>query len=160
MSDNEPDIEDRDFNVRLTVSNIISSKQDEMFEQFDRLHRRGIHDDDVVKALRHIGEVDLLDAYAEWADIDIREDDNTTLNPVVPDPGDMPSYDDLEAAILSAYNEGVEKATAAVIAELVHQRETYSNGPYVDDSQDPAEMMVDGYVDAAGIAKAVIKALA
>lgn len=161
MSDNEPDIEDRAFNVRLTVSHIISSKQDEMFEQFDRLHRRGIHDDDVVKALRHIGEVDLLDAYAEWADIDIREDDNTTLNPVVPDPGDMPSYDDLEAAILSAYTEGIEKATAAVIAELVRQREEGGAfGVYVDDSRDPSEILVDGGVNVPAIAKAVIKALA
>lgn len=92
MTENTAPIEDRDANIRSTVSHIISSKQDEMFEQFDRLHRRNIHDDDVVKALRHMGEVELLDAYAEWADIDLREDDNTTMSPTVPDPGEAPSY--------------------------------------------------------------------
>lgn len=87
-----PDIEDRAANIRLTVSHIISSKQDEMFEQFDRLHRRNISDTDVVRALQSLHEPDLLDAYAEWADIDLREDDNTTMNPAVPDPGDAGSY--------------------------------------------------------------------
>lgn len=98
MTEIDSHIEDRPANVRLIVQNIISSKQDEMFEQFDRLHKRGINDDEVVTALRSLGDIDLMDAYAEWADIDIREDDNTTTNPVVPDPGDAPSYAAMGAA--------------------------------------------------------------
>jgi hypothetical protein len=130
MSDNEPDIEDRDFNVRLAVSNIISSKQDEMFEQFDRLHRRGIHDDDVVKALRHIGEVDLLDAYAEWADIDIREDDNTTLNPVVPDPGDAPSYTGMNLTNIDGTRFRAERS-AAGNWHVYKKRSAEDNGAFI-----------------------------
>jgi hypothetical protein len=99
MTETPAPIEDRAANIRLAVSHIISSKQDEMFEQFDRLHRRNIHDDDVVTALTQLHELDLLDAYAEWADIDLREDDNTTMNPVVPDPGDAPSYKALDLIV-------------------------------------------------------------
>jgi hypothetical protein len=92
MTETPAPIEDRAANIKDVVLHIITSKQDEMFDAFDRLHRRNIHDDDVVAALRTLGEEDLLDAYAEWGDIDIREDDNTTTNPVVPDPADAPSY--------------------------------------------------------------------
>ena len=95
-SQNTPDIEDRDANIRLTIEHIIEQKVQEMCAEFDRLHRRGIHDDDVVKALRSIGDIELLDDYAEWAEIDLREDDNTTTNPAVPDPGDAPSYAPLD----------------------------------------------------------------
>lgn len=101
MSHNEPDIEDRGANIRLTIENIISASHDALFERFDNLKKRGINDDDVVTALRYLEHDQLLEAYAEWADIDIREDDNTTLSPVVPDPADAPSYtalaDQLEA---------------------------------------------------------------
>ena len=98
-SQNTPDIEDRDANIRLTIQHIIDRKTEEMFNEFDRLHRRNIHDEDVVAALRYLGPVDLLDDYAEWAEIDLREDDNTTTNPAVPDPADAPSYTALEQAI-------------------------------------------------------------
>lgn len=92
MTENHaPDIEDRDANIRLTVQNIVSIKQDQMFEDFDRLHKRGIHDRDVIQALTTLGYVDLMDDYAEWAEIDISEDYATT-NPAVPDPGTADSY--------------------------------------------------------------------
>lgn len=98
---NEPDIEDREANIRMTVQSIIDSGLDAMFERFDKLKKRGINDDDMVAALRYLGDIEILDEYAEWGDIDIREDDNTTMNPAVPDPGDAPSYtalaDQLEA---------------------------------------------------------------
>lgn len=95
MTENQtPDIEDRAANIRLTVQNIISIKQDQMFEDFDRLHKRNIHDRDVVEALTTLGYVDLLDEYAEWAEIDLSEDYATT-NPAVPDPGDADSYRNL-----------------------------------------------------------------
>lgn len=95
MNHNEPDIEDRGANISLTIENIISASHDALFERFDNLKKRGINDDDVVTALRYLEHEDLLEAYADWADIDIREDDNTTLNPVVPDPADAPSYEAL-----------------------------------------------------------------
>lgn len=98
---NEPDIEDRGANIRLTVENIINSSYEALFERFDKLKKRGINDDDMVTALRYLEHEELLEAYAEWAEIDLREDDNTTMNPAVPDPGDAPSYtalaDQLEA---------------------------------------------------------------
>lgn len=97
----EPDIEDRGANIRMTVQSIIDSGLDAMFERFDKLKKRGINDDDMVAALTYLGDIEILDEYAEWADIDLRTDDNTTMNPVVPDPGDAPSYtalaDQLEA---------------------------------------------------------------
>jgi hypothetical protein len=96
MSDNElpklsPEAE-REAAISLAVGNCISAGYDFISQKFDDLHKRGYTDDDVVKALRDQGEADLLDWYAEWADIDLREDDNTTMDPVVPDPGDAPSY--------------------------------------------------------------------
>lgn len=96
MSDNElpklsPEAE-REASISLAVGNCISRGYDKISEDLDDLHKRGFTDDDIVKALREQGETDILDWYAEWADIDLREDDNTTTNPVVPDPGDAPSY--------------------------------------------------------------------
>lgn len=91
MTENAP-IEDRTANIREVVEHIINRKTEEMFEQFDRLHRRNIHDDDVIAALRHYGDIDLVEGYADWAEIDLREDDNTTTDPTVPDPADSPSY--------------------------------------------------------------------
>lgn len=82
----------REAEISLAVGNIISAGYDFISQKLDDLHKRNIHDDDVVKALRDQGESDILDWYAEWADIDLREDDNTTMNPVVPDPGDAISY--------------------------------------------------------------------
>lgn len=95
--------------VQLQIGIIISTLQDAMFERFDNLHKRGIHDNDVVHALRSMGEADLADSYIEWADIvdPDKEDDNTTTNPTVPDPSDAHSYSDLgkllERNALNAY---------------------------------------------------------
>lgn len=89
--DNTPDPADRSANIRMAVQMIIDSNLDAMFDRFDALKKRGINDNDMVEALRYLGDIELLDSYAEWGDIDLREDDNTTLNPVVPDP-DNPSY--------------------------------------------------------------------
>lgn len=121
MTENTEPIEDRDANVRLTVSRIIFSKQDEMFERFDGLKKRGITDTDLVEALRHLGEAELLDAYAEWADIDLREDDNTTLNPAVPDPGESFSYAPLEQAIAAGGGLSYTKADVEAAAEEIRE---------------------------------------
>lgn len=92
MTENTAPIEDRAANIKENVRYIIDRGLDAIYENFDRLHRRGIHDNDVVEALRDLGEEDILDGYAEWADIDLREDNNTTLDPIVPDPASAPSY--------------------------------------------------------------------
>jgi hypothetical protein len=96
MTETPAPIEDRDANIRLVVEHIIHTAYDGIYAQLDKLHRRNIHDDDVVKALRYLEHEEILEGYADWADIDIREDDNTTLSPIVPDPGNAPSYDALE----------------------------------------------------------------
>jgi hypothetical protein len=101
MPEETAPIEDRDANIRMTVQSIIDASLDAMFERFDQLKKRNINDDDMVAALRYLGDIELLDEYAEWADIDIREDDNTTTNPVVPDPGDAPSYEPLARVMAS-----------------------------------------------------------
>jgi hypothetical protein len=92
----EPNIEDRAANIRMTIDSIIQSGLDAMFERFDKLKKRGINDDDVVEALRYLGDVELLDDYAEWGDIDLREGGNTVLDETVPDPSGAPSYDALK----------------------------------------------------------------
>lgn len=92
MTESENPIEDRDANVRLTVSLVIQNGLDKIYADLDQLHKRNIHDGDIVKALRDMNEMDLLEGYADWAEIDLREDDNTTLDPTVPDPRDDPSY--------------------------------------------------------------------
>jgi hypothetical protein len=111
MTENTTPIEDREANIKERVRHIIERCYDQMFDAFDRLHKRNIHDDDVVSALRSLGENDILDQYAEWADIDLREDNNTTLDPVVPDPGEAPSYKALgEALGRSALNATLRNA--------------------------------------------------
>lgn len=150
MTENTSSIDDRAANIQQTVLHIINSKQDEMFDQFDRLHRRGIHDDDVVAALRHFGETDLLDQYAEWGDIDIREDDNTTLNPVVPDPMDADGNRQL------AHAHAVQQALDAIVEQLKkeQQRELYFDKDY-----DGEDAMLDGPVNLLELAQAVTKGL-
>lgn len=96
-----------------------ASLEDYMFERLDNLHKRGIHDNEVIRFLRKEGLNDVAARYIEWSgaiDPDA-EDDNTTMNPAVPDPGDASSYaelfaadginaDNLEQAIVQAAVEG------------------------------------------------------
>lgn len=98
---------ERDAMVSLAVGNCVSKGYDEICTYLDRLHERGITDAEIVASLREQHEMDLLDWYAEWAGIDIREDDNTTLNPVVPDPGEASSYSGLTPN-LEAYRTSVQ----------------------------------------------------
>lgn len=87
--------------IDLTIYTAISQSQDILFERFDMLHNKGINDDDVIRTLRKGGYTDLAESYIEWSgalDPDA-EDDNTTTNPAVPDPGDSPSYAALGKAI-------------------------------------------------------------
>jgi hypothetical protein len=99
MTETPAPIEDREANIRHTVEMIVDSGHEAIYERLDKLHKRNIHDSDVMRALRALGFGDVADGYADWAEVDEREDDNTTTNPVVPDPGDSPSYDALKQAM-------------------------------------------------------------
>lgn len=106
MTETPAPIEDREANIKENIRYIIDRGLDAIYENFDRLHRRGIHDNDVVKALRDLGEEDILDGYAEWGDLDLREDDNTTMDPTVPDPAG-PSRRELLAERLAGLTVGI-----------------------------------------------------
>jgi hypothetical protein len=72
-----------------------------MFDRVDHLHTAGITDTDVIRHLRKEGLGDLADRYIDWSgavDPDA-EDDNTTMSPAVPDPGDAESYKPLDEAL-------------------------------------------------------------
>jgi hypothetical protein len=103
MTDSSAPIEDRDANIRTIVAELLSEAYEDLFNRYDRLHKRNINDNDIIRALRQNGDGRVADDYIEWSgalDPDA-EDDNTTMNPAVPDPGDAPSYtalaDQLEA---------------------------------------------------------------
>lgn len=90
----------KDELLDLRISSIINSAEDAMFQKFDDLHKQGHNDDDVIRYLRKQGYTDYADAYIEWSgalDPDV-EDDNTTTDPTVPDPGNAASYDAMKGA--------------------------------------------------------------
>jgi hypothetical protein len=130
MTDNEPDIEDRGSNIRLTVEKIINASNELLFERFDMLKKRGINDEDLVEALRYLEHEELLEAYAEWAAIDIREDDNTTLNPVVPDPGDAPSYTAMNLTNIDGTRFHAERGTSGNW-HVYKKRNAQDNGAFI-----------------------------
>lgn len=88
----ETENQDRSEKVRERVSSIIRDAFSEMQRSFDDLETDGITGTEVVEALREIGEEEIRENYAAWAEIDIREDDATTLDPTVPDPVTASSY--------------------------------------------------------------------
>lgn len=96
--------------IRLRIANVISDSEELMFERLDNLHKLQITDTDVVNYLRTEGMEAVARRYAEWQDmpVDFAEDDNTTMNPRVPDPGDAPSYrsmaEELDAAGINDSN--------------------------------------------------------
>jgi hypothetical protein len=104
----------------------------------------------VVAALRYFGDIELLDGYAEWADIDIREDDNTTLDPTVPDPGDS----DTNKLIAESHKIGIVKAL--IIEQLKAEREKEL---YFDERYDREDAMLDGPVNLTDLARAIVKGL-
>ena len=81
-------------NAELRIGSIVRNAEDGMFERFDNLHKHNIDDDTIISVLRSNGRPELALQYIEWSgavDPD-SDEDNTTMNPVVPDPGDAPSY--------------------------------------------------------------------
>jgi hypothetical protein len=167
MPEETAPIEDRAENVKYRVDRIIDDGFDNIYAKFDQLHSKGIHDNDVVEALRALHQTDLLDGYAEWADIDLREDDNTTLNPVVPDPADAPSYadhplnkpaakpDQTDAA--EAQHAKLEQPLRDVVEAILVQ--LTEDGAYVDYADQLNEVVIDGTVDIVELAKRVTKAV-
>lgn len=86
--------ESHEAHARHRVYAIMSRHQDAAFEELDKLHKDGIHDNDVIRALREGGYEDEADAYIEWADCLDPDSDvsNATTDPRgVTDPGTNPS---------------------------------------------------------------------
>jgi hypothetical protein len=76
--------------IKLRIAKIITDSEELMFERFDNLHKFQITDTDVVDYLRTEGMEAVARRYADWQDLPIVfDEDNTTMNPVVPDPGDV-----------------------------------------------------------------------
>jgi len=131
---------------------IVSSFEEALFERLDKQHNKGIHDDEVIRFLRAEGHYLLATRYIEWAgalDPD-REDDNTTMNPAVPDPGDSPT----NQLIHEAHQIGVVKALITEQLKVERQKDLYFNEQY-----DRDEAMLDGPVNLTDLARAVVKGL-
>lgn len=89
------------IDIQLAVENIVSDSTDRMFERLDQLHKKGINDDDVTRALRYMGHNLLASAYQVWQNdgepLSEDEDGPTEYGAhLVTDPGDAPSYAPLE----------------------------------------------------------------
>lgn len=105
--------EDRKAEIRMIVSNLISEHDDRLFEAFDQLHKRDIHDDDVKAALWGLGAVELAEGYVDWMNdgepVTADEDGPTAQGEeLVTDPGDAPSYKDM--GTVSSLTEELTKA--------------------------------------------------
>lgn len=86
-------ISDKELHVRHLVYGIMNKHEERAFEELDHLHRRDIHDNEVIKALRDGGYRSEADAYIEWAHCIDPDVDPTPDGPeLVTDPGDSPSY--------------------------------------------------------------------
>lgn len=94
MSENtsETENQDRSGKVRGEVQSVLTRMYGNLYDSFDKLSQTGTTGAEIVEALREIGEEEIRENYAAWAEIDIREDDATTMDDVVPDPADAPSY--------------------------------------------------------------------
>lgn len=86
-----------DADIDMLMNRIVDHATQRLFESFDDLHKRNIHDDEVIHSLRRLGWRDLAEGYIEWSGaLDPDTVDNlSTLSETVPDPGDAHSYEDL-----------------------------------------------------------------
>lgn len=94
MSENTSETEnlDRRGKVRGRVQSLLIETYNELYRGLDALTELGYTGIEIVEALRDSGEEEIRENYAAWAEIDIREDDATTLDPTVPDPVISSSY--------------------------------------------------------------------
>lgn len=89
--------EDREASIRLTIQNLISDHDDRLYAEFDKLHKRGIYDDAINKALWSLGAIELAEGYLDWQNDGepVTADEDGPLDQgeqLVTDPGDAPSY--------------------------------------------------------------------
>lgn len=85
-------VTNHELHARHHVYAIMSRYQDQAFEALDKLHQRGIHDNDVIKALRDGDYRSEADAYIEWAGAIDPDVDPTPAGPeLVTDPCDSDS---------------------------------------------------------------------
>jgi len=119
----EQEITDHTLHVRHRVYAIMGKHQDQAFEELDKLHKDGIHDNDVIRALRDGDYKHEADEYIQWAhciDPDL-QDDNTTTNPDgVTDPGTNESDLQMQAAY--------EKLLTPAFIMEAHPFEHYHDG--------------------------------
>lgn len=92
----ETQIPTRSQTLQARVMSLISETFDRLYADFDKLEKQGVSSSEIVEALREIGEEEIRENYAAWANVDIRDEDPRTLDPVVPDPHDAPSYESVE----------------------------------------------------------------
>lgn len=126
---------------------------DALFERLDKLHSEGIHDDQVIRALRKIGEVDLAAEYIDWAaatDPDAEGGDETD---VVPDPASAGSYQE--------HPLNQPKDTRQLVLDtLIRQLNTeVQEGDLWFDFNHLDEVVLDGRVDFQKLADAIVKAV-
>lgn len=110
-----------------TVWELCAKHDEQLFRKLDDLHSKNIHDTAVVNALRKGGYSELAEAYIDWGDIiDPDREGNETLDTIVPDPIDAPSYkgfggpdmpdaDHLEDALLQVAKEARAKAARSEV---------------------------------------------
>jgi hypothetical protein len=135
--------------TRLAVENIVSAAIDRMFEKLDGLHEQGINDDDVARILRDLGHNNLADGYIDWQNDGepVREDGDGPLDQgehLVTDPGDMPSYNELEQALMDAVNANrinhgiffAERSSDGVHWHVYKKRSHEDNGAYIATAND------------------------
>lgn len=97
---NEDQQAERRALVRNAVGSLITDAYQGLYRGFDALQdTQQITPAEVVEALEQMGEEEIREHYAQWADIDIREDDADTDPMAVPDPYDASSYNHLTPAI-------------------------------------------------------------
>lgn len=119
-----------------------ASLEDYMFERLDNLHRRGIHDNEVIRFLRKEGLNDIAARYIEWSgaiDPDA-EDDNTTTNPAVPDPGDAASYTALGEVRIPPGHTRFYPEAGGILDIPNHLVDTFRRGGAEELVTDPGDM--------------------
>lgn len=103
---------------------------DDLFDSLDKLHKQGINDDDVIRALRHNGETDLADEYIEWSGaLDPDREDPSTLSDVVPDPAGSPSYAGLAEQLAAAKAAASPALSTPALDRFIQQSPTVITKP-------------------------------
>lgn len=141
--------------AQLAVEKIVSDSTDSMFEKLDKLHKRGINDDDVTLALRNLGHSTLARDYTTWQNDGepLSYDEDGPLDQgehLVTDPSDSETNRMIEAAALEA------RIKEAIIVRL---REESSIADLYFALNTGDESLVDGYIDLDKLAAAVAKAV-